>query len=198
MERLVRYGMPGGKPIIFFTMCRLLHWKGIHLSIRAFASAKIKQAEYWIFGDGPEENRLKALSRSLGVEDNVHFFGAVPREEVFDKLGKCHIFVYPSLHDSGGWACMEAMAAGRPVICLNLGGPATQVSGDSGFKIPAHNPEQAVKDMAEAMAVLADKPELRNYMGKAGRKKAIDMYGWEVKGRFFVELYRKTLSENVI
>src|SRR2546430_4418443 len=42
---------------------------------------------------------------------------------------------HPSLHDSGGWVCLEAMAAGRPVICLDLGGPGYQVTEESGIKI---------------------------------------------------------------
>ena len=65
------------------------------------------------------------------------------------------MLVHPSLHDSGGWVCLEAMAAGKPVICLDLGGPGEQVTRETGFKIPALDPDQAVKDMARAMAVLA-------------------------------------------
>ena len=56
---------------------------------------------------------------------------------------------------SGGWTCLEAMAAGRPVVCLDLGGPATQVTEETGIKVPAPVPNQAVSGLAEAMTRLA-------------------------------------------
>jgi glycosyltransferase involved in cell wall biosynthesis len=122
----------------------------------------------------------------------------LPREEVLNKLKKCHILVHPSLHDSGGFVCLEAMAAGRPVVCLDLGGPGAQVTKESGFKISAHDSEQVVRDMAETMICLANDPELRNRMGKAGQRMASEIYSWEVKGKFFIELYKKISSKNVI
>ena len=33
------------------------------------------------------------------------------------------VFVFPSLHDDSPWAVVEALAAGLPVVCLDLGGP---------------------------------------------------------------------------
>jgi glycosyltransferase involved in cell wall biosynthesis len=34
------------------------------------------------------------------------------------------LFLFPSLHDEGGWVIAEAMASGLPVVCLDWGGPA--------------------------------------------------------------------------
>jgi glycosyltransferase involved in cell wall biosynthesis len=95
--------------------------------------------------------RLQTLAQDLGIAHRVKFWGRLPREQTLAKLGDCHILVHPSLHDTGGWVCVEAMATGRPVICLNLGGPAVQVTEETGFKIEAHNPEQAVRDLAASM-----------------------------------------------
>ena len=50
------------------------------------------------------------------------------------------MLIHPSLHDSGGWVCLEAMAAGRPVICLDLGGPGLQVTEKTGIKVKASTP----------------------------------------------------------
>lgn len=120
---------PSQKQIVFLSLGRLLHWKGFHLGIMAFAQSDLSDAEYWIVGDGPERSRLKRLAKRLGVAGRVRFFGQLTRTEVLNLLSQCHVLVHPSLHDSGGWVCMEAMAAGRPVICPDLGGPATQVAG---------------------------------------------------------------------
>lgn len=197
MARLGEYKLPGPSPIRFISMGRLLHWKGYHLALRAFAQAKLPNAEYWLLGDGPERDRLQSLAEELGISSQVKLWGRLPREETLGKLGECHVLVHPSLHDSGGWTCLEGMAAGRPIICLDLGGPATQVTAQTGVKVPGYNPEQAVQGLAEAMAHLAGDAELRSRLGEAGRNHVREVYDSDVKGEFFAQLcedivYRKS------
>ena len=88
---------------------------------------------------------------------------------------------------------MEAMAAGRPVICLDLGGPALQVTEETGFKIPANSPEQVVRDIAHAMLKLAKEPELRVRMGKAGRRRVKEYFNWDIKGEWIKNIYKEIL-----
>lgn len=196
IARLVQYKMPEDGPVRFISMGRLLHWKGFHLGVRAFAQANLPDAEYWLLGDGPELERLTTLAEELGITSQVKFWGRLPREETLRKLGESHVLVHPSLHDSGGWVCMEAMATGRPVICLNLGGPAVQVTEETGFKVPAYDPEQAVSDLAEAMVRLAKDSELRVRMGQAGQKLVSENYSWEATGQSLAQLYEKISEQS--
>lgn len=191
IARLAQYGMPERGPVRFISMGRLLHWKGFHLGLRAFAQANLPDAEYWLVGDGSEGQRLANLAEELGIAPQVKFWGRLPREETLGKLGECHVLVHPSLHDSGGWVCMEAMATGRPIICLDLGGPAVQVTAETGFKIPAHEPKQAVLDLAEAMVRMAQDSELRVRMGQAGQKLVTETHSWEARGQSLAQLYEK-------
>jgi glycosyltransferase involved in cell wall biosynthesis len=195
MARLGECRMPGAAPIRFISMGRLLHWKGYHLAVRAFAQAKLPNAEYWLLGDGPERDRLQSLAEELGVASQVKLWGRLPREETLDKLGQSHVLIHPSLHDSGGWTCLEGMAAGRPIICLDLGGPATQVTPETGVKVPGYNPQQAVQGLAEAIARLAQDAELRSRLGQAGKKRLKEVYDWDVKGNFFAELYESIVDQ---
>jgi len=185
---LAQYDAPLGNPVRFLSVGRLLHWKGFHLGIRAFALAKLEGPEYWIVGDGPERLRLEALTAELGIADRVRFWGSLPRSETLFKMGESHILLHPSLHDSGGFVCTEMMGVGRPVICLDLGGPATQVTSETGIKVPGYNPEQAVQGLAEAIARLAGDPELRSRMGASGKKLVTEVYDLDVKGEFFAKL----------
>lgn len=191
LARLEQCLMPESSPVRFISMGRLLHWKGYHLAVRAFAKANLSDAEYWLLGDGAERERLQALAEELGVASQVRFWGNLPREQSLERLGECQILVHPSLHDSGGLTCLEGMAAGRPVICLDLGGPATQVTAETGIKVPALNPEQAVQGLAEAMARLANDAELRVCLGQVGQKRVKEIYDWEVKGEVWAEIYQK-------
>lgn len=194
IEFLANYPLSARTPIRFISMGRLLHWKGFHFGLRAFASATLPHAEYWIVGDGPERHRLEQLAQELGIASQVKFWGKLSRHEGFSKLEKCHVLVHPSLHDSGGMVCLEAMAAGRPVICLDLGGPAVQVTEENGFKVPAHNTKQAIQDLSKAIELLANNPELRERIGQTNKKIVKQKYSWESKGYYLAKLYDKIIS----
>ncbi len=194
VQALSQYSLPDAQPIRFISVGRLLHWKGFHLGLIAFAKAKLSNAEYWVVGDGPELDRLQDLVQRYGLDKQVKFWGFLPREEVLEKLSLCHVLVHPSLHDSGGWVCIEAMAAGRPVICLNLGGPAVQVTDQTGFRITAHNPEQATQDIADAMIKLANEPQLLVQMSLSGREHVRYNYSWDVVGKRLSSLYEEVVD----
>ena len=182
------------EPFAFISMARLLYWKGFHLGLAAFAQAKLPGARYVIVGDGPEMPRLKADAQLLGIASQVDFDGRLPRSETMARLAKCHVLVHPSLHDSGGWVCLEAMASGRPVICLDLGGPATQVTDETGFRIHAGTPDQAIADMAAAMRRLHDDPALRRSMAAAGPKRVVEAFCWDEKVRRMNQIYAELMA----
>jgi glycosyltransferase involved in cell wall biosynthesis len=179
---------------------RLLHWKGFHFGLKAFAQFQqlFPESEYYVIGDGPERRNLESMVRECGLVNKVRFWGRLPRQQVLAKLAECDVLVHPSLHDSGGGVCLEAMAAGRPVICLDLGGPALQVTEESGIKIPAVFPEQAVDDIAQAMLRLARDPELGARMGQAARNRVIAYFGWDEKGECIKEVYKEVLGRKCL
>jgi len=186
--------LPSSEPIRFVSICRLIHWKGLHLTLFAFARTKIVNAEYWIIGDGPERKRLEALVVELGINKQVRFWGNLPRLGTLGKLGDCHILLHPSLHDFSPTVCIEAMAAGRPVICLDLGGPGFQVTEETGIKIFPSNPEQTIADFTLAMRQLANDPKKRGEMGKKGRERAATEYTWANLGNIYTSYYAKVAS----
>jgi glycosyltransferase involved in cell wall biosynthesis len=193
IDRLAQSVSVEDAPIRFISIGRLLHWKGFHLGLRAFAKAKLNEAEYWIIGDGPELERLQSLALDLGIIEQVHFWGELGRNEVLHKIGQCSVLVHPSLHDSGAGVCLEAMATAKPIICLNLGGPAAQIITETGCKVPAENPEQAVCALGAAMVKLAGDKTLCMQMGKAGQERVRAHYSWEAKAKRFANIY-KTLA----
>ncbi|GAB1545540.1 hypothetical protein NUACC21_82160 [Scytonema sp. NUACC21] len=195
IEHLAQYEMPKTESVKFISIGRLLHWKGFHLGLKAFALAKIEKAEYWIVGDGPERQRLEVIAQELGIAEKVHFWGGLPRSETLRKMQESHVLVHPSIHESGGWVCLEMMAAGRTVICLDLGGPAMLVSEETGVKVPAHTPEQAVQDIADAMVRLSKDSELRWQMGQAAKRKVrIEPFSWKAKGQHLSLSYQELFN----
>ena len=191
IEKISNISSPKSHNVIFISIGRLLHWKGFYLGLEAFSKAKIEGAEYWIIGSGPEEDNLRKLVTNFNMETKVVFWGELSREKTLEKLGQAHVLVHPSLHDSGGWVCLEGMAAGKPVICLDLGGPSVQVTQDTGMKITAINPEQTIIKLSEAMVVLYNDKQKREGMGNAGKKLVREKFNWTKKGEHISQLYKQ-------
>ncbi len=188
LDLLSRYELPPTPPVRFISVGRLLHWKGFHLGLRAFAALDAPGAEYWIVGSGPARASLAAQARELGIGERVRFCGALSRRDTLTCLAQAHVLVHPSLHESGGMVCIEAMAAGRPVICLDLGGPALQVTPETGFKIAARDVNEAVPALTEAMRILCTDAALRERMGQAARIRA-RQFNWRHRAEDLGRLY---------
>jgi glycosyltransferase involved in cell wall biosynthesis len=76
-----------------------------------------------IVGSGPEEDRLKAQTKHLGLEQRVFFDGHVPfGPELFARYASTRLVVIPSRTEGIPKAATEAMAFGRPVIATAVGG----------------------------------------------------------------------------
>lgn len=192
---LATLSQPYSQSFCVLSIGRLLHWKGFHLGLQAFAQADLPpNAQYWIIGEGPERKRLEALARKLKINDQVKFFGKLSRQETLKKLGQCSVLVHPSLHDSGGLVCLEAMAMQRPVICLDLGGPALQVTAETGIKIPAHSSQQVIQSLATAITRLSENQILLKAMGQAGQQRVKKVYNWQVKTHVYLQEYSNCIS----
>lgn len=183
------------RPMVFVSSGRLLALKAFDIGLRAFYKAQIEGAEYWVVGDGPERQRLESLADQLGISDQVRFYGMVPREEALKIMGRAHVLVHPSLHDSGGWVCPEAMAMGKAVICLNLGGPGAQVTDETGLKVDPVGYDAAVEGVAAAMKKLTNDRGLLKEMGARGRREVEERYIWEKKCIYYSKTYHSILQE---
>jgi glycosyltransferase involved in cell wall biosynthesis len=161
---------------------RLLHWKGVHLAIRALAEARrtLPAATLTLFGSGPDEQWLRRLAKRSGVADAVEFAGHLPRRQLMNTLGSYTAFIFPSLHDSGGSAVLEAMQAGAPVICLDLGGPGMMVNASCGIVVSTAGADEArvVTGIADAMISLGTMPVTESAHLSAGAIARANELSW--------------------
>ncbi len=200
MRGLSSMALRASSPFRVISIGNLFHWKGFDLGLRAFAEIQpqLPGSEYWIVGEGPEEKRLRTLARKLGVAESVIFWGRLPRAQAMEKLAGCRVLVHPSLHDSGGWVCLEAMAAGRPVVCLDVGGPALHVTDETGIRVPALSPSQSVGGLAQALCRLATDSGLCTRMGSAGQQRVKDHFEWDEKGRRMETTYEELTHISIL
>lgn len=118
----------------------------------------------------------------------VTFTDALPYADVVARLQAADVLVNPSLSESFGRGPVEAMACARPVIGAAVGGMLdTIVDGETGLLVPPDDPEA----LAAAMLALADDPERRRAMGRAGRARVLARYSWDAVTARLDELGRE-------
>jgi glycosyltransferase involved in cell wall biosynthesis len=190
---------PPPGPLRAICVGRHVHWKGFYLAIRAFAqfAKKNAEAELWIVNDGPFRAELEKTAAQSGVAARVKFFGTLPKyADVLAKLGQSHVLLHPALHEAFGNVCAEAMAAGRPVGCLAIGGPASQVTPETGFAAPATNPAEAVAALAGFLERLNGDRALLAKMSAAARERARKCFSMQVVNERMRQFYAEAVSEH--
>jgi glycosyltransferase involved in cell wall biosynthesis len=154
LPNLPRGGLPRSPsgPPRFLYAGRLLYWKGVHIAIRAFAEVvrQTPNARFTIVGDGPERSRLEEDVKQNNLLGSVEFIPRLPQNALFELYRSHDLFLFPSLHDSGGFVVLEALSHGMPVVCLDLGGPKDMVTPNSGVVV--RNNGQNTAHVAVAMA----------------------------------------------
>jgi glycosyltransferase involved in cell wall biosynthesis len=184
------------------TAGRLVRLKAFDLAMRAFktflernaANGLRDDAELSIVGEGPELARLRRLASALGLEGQVRFESWLPQEELWSRMRACDVFIFPSLRDGGGLVVVEAMAAGKPVICADLGGPGMHVTEQCGIKVQPGSPKQVVADLATALERLSRDEEERLRMGRAARERAEQVYLWDRLADRLLAVYTDVLG----
>ncbi|WP_172603633.1 glycosyltransferase [Rhodococcus ruber] len=101
---------------------RLIPRKRVDLAIAAMALLRGNGTQMWIIGDGPELGALRAQVEALRLEDQVHFFGEIPRAHLLDVLRMASVLVHLSSQEGAGWVVAEAQSAGAvPVVVKGSG-----------------------------------------------------------------------------
>jgi glycosyltransferase involved in cell wall biosynthesis len=134
-----------------------------------------------VVGRGTQEEPLRRLAASLGVDGAVRFAGRVEPALMPALCDEHDIFVNASLVDNQPISILEAMAAGLPVVSTPTGAIAEMlVDGAAGSLVPPRDPAA----MAAAVNALLADPDRAAAMARRGRH-AVDAYTWpEVRDRW--------------
>lgn len=155
---------------------RLLYWKGLHLALRALARVReeVPGLKLRVIGEGSDSQWLKREAKRCEVDHMVDWIARVPHNEMAKEYQNSVAFIFPSLHDSGGLVVLEALSAGLPVICLDVGGPGSIVDSSCGFSFNVENmgESEIIDELATAMKRLSTEPTLRMGLADGARKRA--------------------------
>jgi glycosyltransferase involved in cell wall biosynthesis len=129
---------------------------------------------------------------SSGLATYVEMKGVVPYADGVNYYGEAHVFVFPSVwNEPFGMPVIEAMSCGLRVVSTKSGGITELVQdGKTGFLVERGNSQVLA---GAIMRLIKNKP-LRESMGQAGRKRAVEHFSWDKIADQFL-LHYKTLCD---
>ncbi len=169
---------------VVLTVGALQKRKGQDMMIRALVDIRRRCPDvlYAIAGEGWERAYLDALVASLDLGSAVQFCGVPDESLLVEYYQHCDLFALPNRQvgsdiEGFGIVCLEAQAAGKPVVVGRSGGaPETVVAGTTGEVVACERPEE----LAAAVVDLLEDPARRKQMGEAARRHAVEQFDWEM------------------
>jgi glycosyltransferase involved in cell wall biosynthesis len=136
--------------------------KAIPLVLKDFSDTK-----FVIIGEGPQEDYLKQLAKSIGVCKSVRFTGWLSRNEFIRYVASADIYVSISLSDGASVSIMDAMACKLPVVVTDVGDNRKWIkNGENGFVVPTKDPDS----VAKKVVYLIENEDIRKRFGKINRE----------------------------
>lgn len=186
-----KYGLPRRALTVIFTG-RMERRKGIHL-MPEIAASILERFDVTLVLAGADlfgyvaSTLLPALA-DRPLKGSIHWLGALPLADLRPVVNAADIFLLPSTWENCPYACLEAMAAGKAIVCADQGGmPELIEHGVNGLLAAC---DDAPAFVAELERLVAD-AELRNRLGLAARARAVAAHAHTHVARQALDVYRR-------
>ena len=171
---------------------RLTYYKGFEYLVQAVALLSNIQLD--IIGTGDQEKKLKKLTRTLGVEDQVSFHGELPDQDLHRYLSNCHCLCLPSIErtEAFGMVLLEAMQNSKATVVSDVPGSGmgwVVEHGKTGIKVEPAD----VKALAQALKQLQENPVETQAMGHRGRERYEQMFQIDQSTASLIKIYNMVL-----
>lgn len=177
--------------VVVGTVARLATAKNHRLLLEAIplVVAKNPEVKFLLIGEGPLRDELVALAEALGISRSVSFLGF--RADVERLYEVMDLVVHPPIEEAYGFAIVEAMVRGLPVVSTPRGIAAEIIrSGENGLLVPPDAPGM----LADAINQLVASPELRARLGGAARASVEGRFSFATVARAYEESYLECLG----
>lgn len=189
-----RYAVPrrlpggAGAPLNLLYLGRLTAGKGLHETLEGLHLARDRgiRARLVIAGSGPEEQSLRELAGTLGLEQDVTFVGPSYGADKVKLFAGAEVMLLASYSEGLPYALLEAMAAGVVPIVSRVGAmPDVITEGIHGMLVPPRD----AGAIARAIAALGEDRAQLGRMSAACRRRVADSYSIGRVAADFAGLY---------
>jgi len=168
---------------------RLTGQKGVDMLLRALAELP-PGISLDVVGEGPEGERLRRLSASVGLQARVRWHPTMSQRALVEFYRAATALVVPSVGEGLGLVAVEAHLCETPVVAFDSGGLRdVVVHGETG--ILATNVDAAA--LAAALGELLRRPERGATLGREGRRRALARFAPESVARVYAGIYREAI-----
>src|SRR5262249_50998149 len=182
----------GRNPLVVGTVSPLRPEKNVGRLMAAFAAARqAVDITLVIAGDGVERARLEQAARDLGIAQFVAVLGN-ERPEI--ALRKMDVFALSSDTEQMPNSVLEAMAAGLPIVSVDVGDVASMVASENR---PFIVPRDDTAGLAAALVRLAQDPDARCAVGRANAVRARTAYTHQAMVTSWRQLWREVIACHV-
>jgi len=199
-ETLTRFGIDPSRPFVLFNG-RITRQKGLPLLLAA-ALELDPGYQVVVVASSPDTPEIAAEVAALAGRVSAergnlvwidHF---ISREDLIHLHSHATVFVCPSIYEPFGLVILEAMACETAVVASRVGGiPEIVVEGETGYLVdfdPA-DLDGFTSALAGRVETLLKDPTLAGTMGKAGRERVLQQFGWGAIAAQTVQLYDSLL-----
>lgn len=148
------------KEICIASCSSIISVKRLDLLIKILRELKIPYK--WIhIGDGILETEIKEQARNMLPTNTFLFLGKVENEKILEVYKHYDVDFFFNVSDSEGipLSIMEAMSAGIPVICRNVGGNGEIVNGENGLLLEEKEEDIVINKIEEFLKIRLEKRE---------------------------------------
>jgi glycosyltransferase involved in cell wall biosynthesis len=164
----------------------LIPRKGHDLVIGALAL--LPGHDLMIAGQGPEEQRLKALAATLGVAGRVRFLGRVAHDQLREVYSAADLLILASSRE--GWAnvLLEAMACGTRVAASDVWGTPEVVATPAAGAL--------FKDRTPGAIAAAVRAVMAQPMERAATRRYAEGFSWDQTTQGQIDLFRAVVASS--
>ena len=142
-----------------------------------------------IIGEQKKSGHTERLIKKLNLEKRVNFFSNLTQADLRKTYCEAELAIIPSLYEGFGFAAIEAMACGIPLISTS-GGALPEVIKDTGIIIPPKN----VKEIYNAVNFLFSSPDSAKELAEKGVQRANKKFSWAVIAKKLEKVYFKEIE----
>jgi glycosyltransferase involved in cell wall biosynthesis len=170
---------------------RFSYEKGFDILLRAVAAIKDKAPPFTLhlYGQGPEEEKLRRLTRALGLDDIVSFRGFV--DNILPILSQMDLLVLSSRSEGMPVIILEAWSQQVGVLAMAVGGvPELIADGENGLLVPRED----VRRLAEKLLWALQHPDEVNRFGMKGFELVKEKYTFESQAKLLRKIYTEIIG----
>jgi glycosyltransferase involved in cell wall biosynthesis len=142
-----------------------------------------------IIGEQKKGGHTERLIKKLNLEKRVNFFSNLTQEDLRKTYCEAELAIIPSLYEGFGFAAIEAMACGVPLISSS-GGALPEVIKDTGIIIPPKN----VKEIYNSVDYLLSSPHIAKELAEKGLQRANSKFSWAAIAKKLEKVYYKEIE----